>query len=211
MNVNVLTLSVLVAVVISFASVLVAASSDVWKVKFAVAQLDGQTGSDYEGSFTMEVHNDWSPLGAARFKELVESDFFSGVRFFRVIEGFMAQFGINGNPKIAAEWREKKLQDDPVKESNTRGMVSFATSGANSRTTQMFINFADNANLDSMGFSPFAKVVEGMEVVDRIFKIGEKPEQGRIQAEGNKYLKRSFPRLTFIKSAKIVDANDGDL
>ena len=214
MNPNrlVLTCLILFAVTLAIASNMVLASTDkVWRVKFNVAQLDGQTGSNNEGSFTMEVHDDWAPLGAARFKEMVDSNFFAGVRFFRVIENFMAQFGINGNPQLAAEWREKKLSDDPVKESNTRGMVSFATSGPNSRTTQMFINFKDNANLDGMGFSPFAKVVEGMEVVDRIFKIGEKPEQGRIQAEGNKYLKRSFPRLTFIKSAKLVDENGADL
>ena len=201
MNPNrvVLTCLIFFAVTLAIASNMVLASADkVWRVKFNVAQLDGQTGSNNEGSFTMEVHDDWAPLGAARFKEMVDSNFFSGVRFFRVIENFMAQFGISGNPQLAAE-------------SNTRGMVSFATSGPNSRTTQMFINFKDNANLDGMGFSPFAKVVEGMEVVDRIFKIGEKPEQGRIQAEGNKYLKRSFPRLTFIKSAKLVDENGADL
>merc|ERR1711957_1043189 len=110
------------------------------------------------------------------------------IRFFRVIEGFMAQFGIAGDPKEAAVWKEKKMVDDPVKQKNERGYVSFATSGKDSRTTQMFINFGDNSRLDGMGFSPFAKIVEGMDVVDRIFQIGEKPNQGQIQAKGNAYL-----------------------
>jgi peptidyl-prolyl cis-trans isomerase A (cyclophilin A) len=121
-----------------------------------------------------EIHSSWAPLGAERIKEMVDDNFFKGIRFFRVINGFMAQFGIHGNPKKAAVWREKKMTDDPVKESNTRGMVSFATSGPNSRTTQMFINFGNNANLDGMGFAPFGKVVgDGMNVVDRIFQIGK--------------------------------------
>ena len=121
-----------------------------------------------------EIHSSWAPLGAERIKEMVDDNFFKGIRFFRVINGFMAQFGIHGNPKKAAVWREKKMTDDPVKESNTRGMVSFATSGPNSRTTQMFINFGNNANLDGMGFAPFGKIVgDGMNVVDRIFQIGK--------------------------------------
>merc|ERR1712187_108214 len=107
---------------------------------------------------------------------------------------------------MGAEWREKKLTDDPVKESNKRGFVSFATSGPNSRTTQMFINFGDNSNLDSMDFTPFAEVVEGMDVVDRIYVVGEKPDQGRIQGEGNVYLKKEFPQLTYIKSATFMAA-----
>merc|ERR1712083_378981 len=157
-----------------------------------------------------EVTEAWAPLGVARFKELVEADFFKAVRFFRVIDGFMAQFGISGKPSVAAEWREKKLQDDPVVKSNTRGMVSFATSGKDSRTTQMFINFADNSNLDSMGFSPFAEVVEGLDIVDRIFKIGEKPNQGEIQSSGNTYLKKNFPQLTYISGTTVLSA-EGEL
>ena len=171
-------------------------------VKFEVDKLDGKDGET--GSFVMEVHPDWAPLGAARMKELVEQNFFSEVRFFRVIQNFMAQFGISGDPAIASKWRNMKMQDDPVKESNKRGFVSFATSGKNSRTTQMFINFRDNSNLDGMGFSPFAYVVKGMDVVDRIYKIGERPNQGQIQMEGNAYLNKDFPELTYIKSAKIV-------
>jgi len=177
----------------------------VYNVKFDVSNLDGQPGEDHKGAFVMEVHDEWSPLGAARFKEMVEGDFFKGIRFFRVIPGFMAQFGIHGKPSVAAEWKAKQIQDDPVIESNERGHVSFATSGPNSRTTQMFINFGNNANLDGMGFSPFAKVVQGMDVVDRIFNIGEKPNQGEIQEKGNAYLKKSFPQLTYLTGAAVVD------
>ena len=183
-----------------------AAEAGVTYARFDVSSLDGQPGDDHKGSFTLEIHEDWAPLGVARIKELLEGDFFKGVRFFRVIDNFMAQFGISGKPAVAAEWREKRLKDDPVKESNKRGYVSFATSGADSRTTQMFINFSDNANLDGMGFAPFAKVVAGMDVVDRIYKIGEKPNQGQIQSSGNKYLKREFPMLSYISGAAIVDA-----
>jgi cyclophilin family peptidyl-prolyl cis-trans isomerase len=171
-------LSVLCAVALS-AAVTVASADEVLRVSFDVTSLDGKKGET--GTFVMEAHSDWAPLGFARFKEMVETDFFKGIRFFRVIDGFMAQFGIHGKPAVAAEWKEKTLTDDPVIQSNKKSFVSFATSGKDSRTTQMFINFSDNANLDGMDFSPFAQVVEGMDVVDRIFKIGEKPDQGRIQ------------------------------
>jgi len=124
----------------------------------------------------------------------------------------MAQFGIHANPKVAAEWKAKTMQDDPVKESNKRGFVSFATSGKDSRTTQMFINFGDNTNLDGMDFSPFAQVVKGMDdTVDKLYKgygegapSGQGPEQGRVQSEGNRYLKRSFPNLSYIVSARKI-------
>eukprot|EP00568_Trieres_chinensis_P009517 CAMPEP_0183302200 /NCGR_PEP_ID=MMETSP0160_2-20130417/8074_1 /TAXON_ID=2839 ORGANISM="Odontella Sinensis, Strain Grunow 1884" /NCGR_SAMPLE_ID=MMETSP0160_2 /ASSEMBLY_ACC=CAM_ASM_000250 /LENGTH=157 /DNA_ID=CAMNT_0025464939 /DNA_START=7 /DNA_END=477 /DNA_ORIENTATION=+ len=126
-------------------------------------QFDVQIASGKTGAFVLEVHPDWAPLGASRFLDLVrEGDaFWKGVRFFRVIEGFMAQFGIPGKPDVAASWRERTIADDEVKESNKRSYVSFATSGKDSRTTQMFVNLVDNANLDMMGFSPFGKVVEG--------------------------------------------------
>jgi peptidyl-prolyl cis-trans isomerase A (cyclophilin A) len=113
-------------------------------------------------------------------------------------------------PSIAAIWREKHLKDDPVVQSNTRGSISFATSGEDSRTTQMFINFNDNTNLDGMGFSPFGRVVQGMEVVDQIYSgYGETPDQGRIQNEGNKYLKKQFGKLSYIESVRFIDALDG--
>jgi len=191
---------------VATAALTVSAADDTYEVEFEV-QLTSKT----RGTFVMEVHPEWAPLGAARFKELVDTDFFKGVRFFRVIGGFMAQFGIHGNPKISATWKDNKLTDDPVVESNKAYYVSFATSGKDSRTTQMFINFSDNANLDGMGFSPFAKVTKGMETVDAIEKKhGETPDQGRIQAEGNKYLKTKFPNLSFIRSAKVVAAGAKD-
>lgn len=164
-----------------------------------------------KGDFVMEVHPDWAPLGAARFKELVEAGFYNDVRFFRVLDGFMAQFGINGDPAVSAKWRESKIKDDPVTQSNTRGMVSYAMAGPGTRTSQLFINYGNNKNLDGMGFSPFAKVVDGMEVVDSLYSQygegaprGRGPDQGRIQSEGNAYLNESFPKLDYIKQATIV-------
>ena len=121
------------------------------------------------GPFVVEVHRDWSPIGADRFYNLVKYGFFDGVRFFRVIPNFMVQFGINGDPSVQSAWRDANLQDDPVKQSNKRGFITFAKTGApNSRSTQVFINFRDNAGLDRQGFSPFGEVISGMEVVDKI-------------------------------------------
>jgi peptidyl-prolyl cis-trans isomerase A (cyclophilin A) len=163
-----------------------------------------------KGNFTVEVHRDWAPKGADRFYELVKSGFYNDVRFFRVISGFMAQFGINGNPQTMAQWREKPIQDDPVKASNKRGMLTFAMAGPNTRTTQVFINFADNTRLDGMGFAPVGQVISGMDVVDKLYAgygegapRGQGPEQGRLQTEGNAYLQKSFPKLDYIKKATI--------
>jgi peptidyl-prolyl cis-trans isomerase A (cyclophilin A) len=163
-----------------------------------------------KGDFVIEVTRDWAPQGADRFYNLVKHGFFNDARFFRAIEGFMVQFGINGDPAVSAKWREATIPDDPVKQSNKRGYVTFATSGPNSRTTQLFINFGSNANLDGMGFAPFGKVVTGMDVVDALYKgygegapSGSGPNQGRIQGEGNAYLNRDFPKLDWVKEAKI--------
>jgi peptidyl-prolyl cis-trans isomerase A (cyclophilin A) len=162
------------------------------------------------GKFVVEVHRDWAPRGADRFYELVKSGYFDGQRFFRVLSGFMAQFGIHGDPKVSAMWRDRRIADDPVHQSNTRGMVSFATAGPNTRTTQVFINYGDNSALDGQGFAPFGKVVEGMEVVDHLYAQygegaprGRGPDQGRIQGEGNAYLTGKFPKLDFVKHATI--------
>lgn len=165
-----------------------------------------------KGDITIQVSRALSPNGVDRFYNLVKNGYFTDVAFFRVIEGFMGQFGIHGDPKVAAAWRSANIQDDPVKGSNIRGAITFAKSGApNSRSTQFFINLKDNPNLDTMGFSPFGKVIEGMDVMDKINNEygegapgGRGPAQGRVQQEGNAYLKKDFPRLDYIKSATIL-------
>ena len=159
------------------------------------------------GDIVIECHRGWSPRGADRFFELVKKGFYEEIAFFRVIPNFMAQFGIHGDPEQAGEWRGQRIEDDPKNQSNTRGMLSFATAGPNTRTTQMFINFKDNSRALDSGFTPFAKVVEGMDVVDKIYQVGEGaprgpgPSQGLVQSDGNSYLKRDFPKLTYIKGA----------
>jgi len=164
-----------------------------------------------KGPFVVEVHRDWAPNGADRFYNLVRNGFYDNTRFFRVIEGFMAQFGVNGDPKVSAVWRESRIKDDPVKVSNKRTFVTFATAGPNTRTTQIFISYGDNSNLDSQGFSPFGQVVSGMKVVDSLYSGygegapgGRGPNQTRVQSEGNAYLASSFPNLDYVKKATIV-------
>ena len=170
---------------------------DVYKAKFDTSQ----------GAVVIEVHRDWAPLGADRFYNLVKNGFYDDVRFFRVLAGFMAQFGMNGDPSVQAAWGAARFNDDPVKESNKRGYVTFAKSSApNSRSTQVFINFGDNAPLDSQGFAPFGRVVQGMEAVDKLYTgygSNNVPDQGQITAEGNKYLMASYPKLDYIKTATI--------
>ena len=163
-----------------------------------------------KGVFVVEVVRDWAPRGADRFYNLVKNGFYDNVRFFRVISGFMVQFGINGDPKVSAPWREARIPDDPVKQSNKRGTITYAMAGPNTRTSQVFINFGDNARLDGSGFSPFGRVVSGMNVVDALnaeygegAPNGRGPDQGRIQMEGNTYLARDFSRLDFVKKATI--------
>jgi peptidyl-prolyl cis-trans isomerase A (cyclophilin A) len=157
------------------------------------------------GPFVVEVHRDWAPIGADRFYNLVKYGFFDSARFFRVVPKFMVQFGINGDPTVQAAWRDANLQDDPVKQSNKRGFMTFAKTGApNSRSTQVFINFKDNSFLDRMSFAPFGEVVSGMDVVDKITaEYGEKPDQQRIQAQGNAYLAKAFPKLDYVTKATI--------
>ncbi|HEY2526842.1 MAG TPA: peptidylprolyl isomerase [Xanthobacteraceae bacterium] len=163
-----------------------------------------------KGPFVVEVHRDWAPNGADRFYNLVKNGFYENARFFRVISGFMVQFGINADPKISAQWREARIDDDPVRQSNKRGFITFATAGPNTRTTQVFINFNDNSALDRQGFAPFGQVVSGMNVVDSLYSgygegapQGQGPEQGRVQREGNAYLTREFAKLDYIKKATI--------
>lgn len=159
-----------------------------------------------KGDFVIEVTRAWSPNGADRFYNLVKNGYYDNCRFFRVVDNFMVQFGINGEPGVNKVWNTATIKDDPVKQSNKKGYVTFAMSSApNSRTTQVFINFADNSFLDRQRFAPFGHVVEGMDIVDAInSEYGEKPNQGQIQMMGNSYLQKEFPRLDFVKSATIV-------
>lgn len=157
------------------------------------------------GDFTIEVHRDWAPLGAERFYQLVKSGFYDECRFFRVVPNFMVQFGINGDPAKQREW-DKEINDDPVKQSNQRGYVTFAKTGLpNSRTTQIFISYADNSFLDDQGFAPFGHVTAGLKNVDKINpKHGESPQQDMITSSGNAYLNRAFPDLDYVKKMTIV-------
>jgi peptidyl-prolyl cis-trans isomerase A (cyclophilin A) len=164
-----------------------------------------------KGAFVVDVNRAWAPNGADRFYNLVKNGFYDGVRFFRVLDGFMAQFGINGDPKISAQWREARIPDDPVRQSNRRGFITYAMAGPNTRTSQVFINFGDNSALDRQGFAPFGQVSSGMNVVDALHSgygegapRGQGPDQGRVQTEGNAYLAKNFPRLDFVKKATIT-------
>jgi peptidyl-prolyl cis-trans isomerase A (cyclophilin A) len=161
-----------------------------------------------KGDFVVEVHRDWAPLGADRFYNLVKNGFFTNAAFFRVLPGFMVQFGMSANPAVNKAWENANFKDDPVKQSNKRGMLTFAkTSQPNSRSTQLYINFGDNAGLDSQGFAPFGTVTEGMDVVDMIYSgYRERPDQSRITDEGDAYLVKNFPMIDKIKMAKILPA-----
>ncbi len=176
-----------------------AKAPDLYKAKFTTTK----------GDFVVEVHRDWAPLGADRFYNLVRAGFFTDAAFFRVIPGFMAQFGINAKPAINKAWETSpaaKLKDDPVTQSNKRGYITFATAGPNTRTTQLFINFKDNTFLDSQGFAAFGTVVEGMDVVDKLHGgYGDTLDQGKIQEQGKAYLDQNYPQLDSIKSAVITE------
>jgi peptidyl-prolyl cis-trans isomerase A (cyclophilin A) len=178
-----------------------AASPESFRVKFVTTK----------GDFTVEVTRAWAPKGADRFYRLVTEGYFKDIRFFRVLPGFMAQFGASGNPELNARMASLQIPDDPVTQSNKRGMVTFAMAGPNTRSNQFFINYGDNARLDSQGFPPFGKVVDGMKAVDAMYggygegaPNGLGPGQDSIAAKGNEYLRRAFPKLDYIKSAMIV-------
>lgn len=163
-----------------------------------------------QGTFVVEAHREWAPTGADRFYDLVARGFFQNIAFFRVIDGFMAQFGVHGDPRVSAQWRVATIPDDPPSgHSNQRGTLTFAKGGPHSRTTQLFINLADNPRLDLMGFAPIGQIVTGMDVVDKLFKVGEGqpaghgPAQPRVQLEGNAYLEKEYPSLDYIRSARI--------
>ena len=164
-----------------------------------------------KGMIDIEVHRDWAPAGAAHFFQLVKAGFYDGDRFFRVVRGFVVQFGINGDPQTNAMWANASLPDDPVKQPNVTGTVTYAMRGPDTRSTQLFINLADNRKaLDGQGFAPIGKVVDGMPVVLDLYSsygdispMGQGPDPGRLQQQGNDYLDSHFPRLDFIKKATV--------
>ncbi len=174
---------------------------DVFEVKFETTK----------GDFVIKVTRAWAPNGADRFYNLIKHGYYNGASFFRVVESFMAQFGIHAVPQVNAQWYNATIKDDPVKKSNTRGYVTYAMGGVNSRTTQIFINYIDNSRLDSMGFAPFGQVTKGMSVVDNLYNgYGDGPPNGRgprqdlIQSRGSAYLEKEFAKLDTIKSATLL-------
>jgi len=174
-----------------------AKAPDSYKVQFTTTK----------GNVVIEVHRDWAPLGADRFYNLVRNGFFTDAAFFRVVPNFIVQFGLGPNPAVNKVWQNANFRDDPVKESNKRGTLTFATAGPNTRTTQLFINLKDNAPLDAQGFAPFGTVVEGMDIVDKIYPgYGERPAQDKITSEGKPYIDKNFPQLDRITAAKVLPA-----
>ena len=168
------------------------------------------------GRFDVMAHTRWAPVGAGRFYELVHRRFYDSVIVFRLVKGFVAQFGIHGDPRVSAAWRDRRLADEPNLQSNTRGRISYARSGPGTRTTQLFINYGNNSRLDAatridsvtaLGYPPFGEVVRGMEVVDSLYaEYGGAPSERQpdIQREGNAFLHREFPKLDMIKTARIL-------
>lgn len=159
-----------------------------------------------KGDIIVEVHKDWAPLGVERFTELINAGYYDGAKFFRVVPGFVVQFGLAADPNVTATVGAASIKDDKVTQTNSRGRLTFATAGPNTRTTQLFINLGNNAFLDNQGFAPFAEVVEGMGVVDQLFAgYGEQPNQGHIRMKGNAYLDQSFPKMDGISKASILE------
>lgn len=179
-------------------------------IEIEVSNLDGGA----TGTIKIQMKPDWAPRGVARFEELVSNGFYNNCRFFRVLPGFIAQFGINGDPGVMSKWRSSSIPDDPVKVTNSRGTVVFATAGPNTRTTQIFINTRNQGNgfLDKQGFSPFGVVLEGMDIVDKLYAGygegapgGKGPNQALIQKKGNEYLEGGYPNLSYISKATIAN------
>jgi len=164
------------------------------------------------GNFVIEVHRDWAPHGADRFYELVRARYYDDSRFFRVVAGSWAQFGIAGQPKISQKWRHRTIPDDPVRQSNTLGYIGYANTGPGTRVTQVYVNLGDNSRLNATGFAPFGKVVEGLEIVQKLYSgYGENSgggmragHQDQMFDEGNSYLDKEFPKLDKLIRARLV-------
>ena len=203
-----------IAVAILFATTLLAGQSNLEKLKDPTQLIERAPDlfqarfETSQGTFVIAVEREWAPLAADRFYNLVKNGFYNDARFFRVLDGFMAQFGLHADPTIQSAWRSASLKDEPVKKSNTRGFVSFTReSNPNSRYTMIFVNYKDNSYLDADGFAPFGQVVSGMEVLDRLYSgYGRQniPDQRRILREGNAYLLAEYPKLDFVKTATIT-------
>ncbi len=164
-----------------------------------------------KGNFTVSVHRSWAPIGAARFYNLVKAHFFDGVKFFRVVPNFVVQFGISPFPEVSKAWQKATIQDDPVTTQNHAGAVTFASAGPNTRTTQIFINLANNANLDAQGFAPFGEVVSGIRVVQALYSgYGDTPtaQQGEMMTQGNAFLDKHYPKLDEIRTARVIDESN---
>jgi homoserine O-acetyltransferase len=165
-----------------------------------------------KGDFVMEVHRDWAPIGADRLYNLVRTGFYDDSRFYRIRAGFIAQFGLPGDPAVTAVWYDRAMPDDPVVESNTRGFVAYAMTGPDTRTTQLYINLADNSRLDDQGFAPIGRIIEGMDVVDRLYAGYDETagggmrggKQGKIRSGGNAHLDAEFPNLDRLIRATIL-------
>jgi peptidyl-prolyl cis-trans isomerase A (cyclophilin A) len=174
---------------------LTAKAPETYQVKFTTTK----------GDFVVDVTRAWAPIGADRFYNLVKHGYFTDAAFFRVVPGFIVQFGLSADPAVNKVWRDANIKDDKVSQSNAPGTITFATAGPNTRTTQLFINFGNNTFLDSQGFSPFGKVSSGMDVVQKIKpEYKERPDQGAITSQGKAYLDKNFPNIDSIKSATIV-------
>ncbi len=174
-----------------------AKAPDVYDVKFTTTK----------GDFVVEVNRAWAPIGADRFYNLVKHGFFTGAPFFRVVQGFIIQFGLTPDPAVNRAWQNANIKDDPVTQSNKPGYLTFATAGPNTRTTQLFINFGNNTFLDNQGFAPFGQVTSGMDVVKNLYSgYGEQPNQGAITSQGKAYIEKNFPKIDSIVSATVVPA-----
>jgi peptidyl-prolyl cis-trans isomerase A (cyclophilin A) len=176
--------------------------SETCKVKFETTK----------GDFVIQITKDWAPLGVERFLSLINGGYYDGAKFFRIVPGFVVQFGLAADPQVTRSMGSSSIQDDPVKASNKKGTITFATAGPNTRTSQVFINLGDNARLDSMGFAPFGEVIEGMSVVESLYSgygegapYGNGPDQGRVRSLGNAYLEASFPKLDGVVKASVIE------
>jgi peptidyl-prolyl cis-trans isomerase A (cyclophilin A) len=174
---------------------LTAKAPDVYEVKFATTK----------GDFVVQVTRSWAPIGADRFYNLVKHGFYNDAAFFRIVPGFIVQFGLGPDPAVNRAWKNANIKDDPVTQSNRPGTLTFATAGPNTRTTQLFINLGNNGGLDGQGFAPFGQVTSGMDVVQKLYSgYGERPDQGSITSEGKAYLDKNFPQIDRIQTATIV-------